>query len=412
MPGMMGGVNPLMAMRMAALQQEAAAQRAAADLVAREQAVAAAAAAAAAVADRRRTGRGRHIDASMYEACVGQMAGALVQAQIDGAPQRNGNRDAAVRHQGVYPPAGEDRWIAISAPDARSFDALKALAGGGDWSSDPDAVDERLAAWTAGFDRYDLMARLQAAGVPAGVVQDSSDIVERDPQLRGRGFLEPIDNPVLGVFGHQAPPFKLSRTPARLSTAPGLGQHTEDVVRFRSGVAAERFLGTARESVIETERGPVWALLSIGAVVTPIHAIDPAMAIARAEEALTQARKQPAGDVVIYEPSEQRRSERSGNARHAAEIVQCLKESRFQLAFQPVVDGNTGEPVFHEALLRMTSDDGRIVPAGHLIPVAETLGDHFQQMLDDGVQRDEHASHHHSTACAPSHFLGRCASSR
>jgi diguanylate cyclase (GGDEF)-like protein len=138
--------------------------------------------------------------------------------------------------------------------------------------------------------------------------------------------------------------------------------------------AAERFLGTARESVIETERGPVWALLSIGAVVTPVHAADPAMAIARAEEALTQARKQPAGDVVIYEPSEQRRSERSGNARHAAEIVRCLKEDRFQIAFQPVVDGMTGEPVFHEALLRMTSDDGRILPAGHLIPIAETLG--------------------------------------
>ena len=144
--------------------------------------------------------------------------------------------------------------------------------------------------------------------------------------------------------------------------------------------AAERFLGTARESVIETERGPVWALLSIGAVVTPVHAADPAMAIARAEEALTQARKQPAGDVVIYEPSEQRRS---GNARHAAEIVRCLKEDRFQIAFQPVVDGMTGEPVFHEALLRMTSDDGRIVPAGHLIPIAETLG--LVRLIDKAV---------------------------
>jgi EAL domain-containing protein (putative c-di-GMP-specific phosphodiesterase class I) len=107
------------------------------------------------------------------------------------------------------------------------------------------------------------------------------------------------------------------------------------------------------------------------------------MAIARAEEALTQARKQPAGDVVIYEPSEQRRSERSGNARHAAEIVRCLKEDRFQIAFQPVVDGMTGEPVFHEALLRMTSDDGRILPAGHLIPIAETLG--LVRLIDKAV---------------------------
>ena len=47
---------------------------------------------------------------------------------------------------------------------------------------------------------------------------------------------------------------------------------------------------------------------------------------------------------------------------HAAEIVRCLKDNRFQLAFQPVVDGQSAEPVFHEALLRMTAEDGRIVP--------------------------------------------------
>ena len=63
--------------------------------------------------------------------------------------------------------------------------------------------------------------------------------------------------------------------------------------------------------------------------------------------------------------------------------MRCLKEDRFQIAFQPVVDGMTGEPVFHEALLRMTSDDGRILPAGHLIPIAETLG--LVRLIDKAV---------------------------
>jgi diguanylate cyclase (GGDEF)-like protein len=139
-------------------------------------------------------------------------------------------------------------------------------------------------------------------------------------------------------------------------------------------VAAERFLRTARESVIDTARGPVWALLSIGAVVLPRHAADPSTAVARAEEALTEARKQPADEAIIYQPSQQRQSRRTGNARNATEIVRCLKERRFQLAFQPVVDAVTGEPAFHEALLRMAGDDGTMLTAGHLIPVAETLG--------------------------------------
>lgn len=43
--------------------------------------------------------------------------------------------------------------------------------------------------------------------------------------------------------------------------------------------AAERFLAALRESVVMTEAGPVWALLSIGAVVLPRHAADPASAI-------------------------------------------------------------------------------------------------------------------------------------
>lgn len=150
-------------------------------------------------------------------------------------------------------------------------------------------------------------------------------------------------------------------------------------------VAAERFLRTAREDVIETARGPVWALLSIGAVVLPKHASDPNTAIARAEEALTEARKQPADDVVIYQPSQARLTQRTGNARNATEIVRCLKENRFELAYQPVVDAATGQPAFHEALLRMTGEDGRTVAAGHLIPIAETLG--LVRLIDREVTR-------------------------
>ena len=37
----------------------------------------------------------------------------------------------------------------------------------------------------------------------------------------------------------------------------------------------------------------IWALLSIGALVLPKHANDPNTALARAEEALTEARRQP-----------------------------------------------------------------------------------------------------------------------
>ena len=69
---------------------------------------------AAALQYRRETGCGGHIDASMYEICVQQMHDAILQAQQGDTPQRTGNRDPRLFHQGVYPASGEDRWVAIS----------------------------------------------------------------------------------------------------------------------------------------------------------------------------------------------------------------------------------------------------------------------------------------------------------
>lgn len=148
-------------------------------------------------------------------------------------------------------------------------------------------------------------------------------------------------------------------------------------------IAAERFLGVARESVIETERGPVWALLSIGGLVLPQNAQDANTAMARAEEALTEARRQPSDGYVVYKPSAQRTSRRRLNAHSATEIVRCLREDQFRLAYQPVVDAGSGTPVFHEALLRMNDRSGEVIAAAHLIPVAEKLG--LVRLIDRAV---------------------------
>ena len=61
-------------------------------------------------------------------------------------------------------------------------------------------LNEHLSAWTRNADALSLMAQCQQAGVPAGVVQDGADLVEHDPQLRQRGFLQPLDDvhPTLG----------------------------------------------------------------------------------------------------------------------------------------------------------------------------------------------------------------------
>jgi diguanylate cyclase (GGDEF)-like protein len=150
--------------------------------------------------------------------------------------------------------------------------------------------------------------------------------------------------------------------------------------------ALDRFLSIVRDSVIETTHGPVWAMLSIGAVCLPSQASDASAATARAEEALSEATRQPSDGYVIYKPSEQRSNERALNARCATEIVQCLKEERFKLAYQPIVSASTGEIAMHEALLRMAdSTTGELITAGHLVPISENLG--LVRLIDRAVMQ-------------------------
>lgn len=153
--------------------------------------------------------------------------------------------------------------------------------------------------------------------------------------------------------------------------------------REETEIAAERFLDIARKQVIETKLGPVWAMLSIGAVILPHQQADAYATMAHAEEALTEAMKLPSDGYICYEPSPDVESVRHLNSRCAVEIVNSLKDNRFTLAYQPIVRAADKQVAFHEALLRMACDDGEVVSAGHLVPISEKLG--LVRLIDQSV---------------------------
>ena len=88
-----------------------------------------------------------------------------------------------------------------------------------------------MSACTRERDAYELMQRLQSAGVGAGVVQFAGDTIDRDPQLKLREFMQPVEHPLLGAFAHQASPIRLSTTPQRMRPAPRFGEHTRQICR-------------------------------------------------------------------------------------------------------------------------------------------------------------------------------------
>ena len=139
-------------------------------------------------------------------------------------------------------------------------------------------------------------------------------------------------------------------------------------------VAANRLLRCVRDSVLTTSAGPVAATISLGGVALPRHARDAGEAMVRAEETLGQAKSRYNDSFVAYQHSGKRESIRKRNILYADEIVSALNERRLAIAYQPIVNANSGRVDFYECLLRVVKSDDVVMSAGPLIPVAEQIG--------------------------------------
>jgi diguanylate cyclase (GGDEF)-like protein len=139
-------------------------------------------------------------------------------------------------------------------------------------------------------------------------------------------------------------------------------------------VAAERFLAGVRDEVVPTKSGPVSVTVSIGAVGIPRHARNADEAINRAQETLDMAKRRRAGSFSLWRPNVERDAQRRVNIRVTDEIVTALNERRIVMAFEPVVEAVSRAPAFYECLVRMEQDDGQMLLAPDIVPVAERLG--------------------------------------
>lgn len=217
----------------------------------------------AALEHRDLTGRGQHVDLSQVEAVAAQTGTSVLEALAGLETPLAGNRHAAMAPHGVFPCRGEDRWCAIAVETDAEWRALCGAIGRPDLAEDPrfatraarsaheTALDLALGDWTGRHDAEEVMAALVAAGVPAGVVQDGRDLVERDPHLRARGFYETVEHPVAGAFLHEGVTPRLGETPGRVwRAAPRLGEHTRDVLGGLLGLEDAELAALAADGVL------------------------------------------------------------------------------------------------------------------------------------------------------------------
>ena len=104
-------------------------------------------------------------------------------------------------------------------------------------SQHKDEIESCLADWSAGQDPFDLAERLATRGVPASVVNWSTDLLD-DPQLQHRGYYSVLEHGEVGPVLYDGTGSILSETASvQRSAAPCLGEHTDHVLRDLLGLS-------------------------------------------------------------------------------------------------------------------------------------------------------------------------------
>lgn len=179
----------------------------------------------AALQRRDATGEGAHVDVAAREVASAFIGEALLMAAAGETPQRMGNDHPRMAPHGVYPAAGEDRWLAIAVASDEEWQRLAAIIG----CTDPrfaheaarhaarDQLDALVAQWSRGQDANEAAGLLQAHGIAAHASWTTPEIAA-DEHLRARRAIVEVAEP-------DGTPRAAVGVPMRLSKGPQIGIH-------------------------------------------------------------------------------------------------------------------------------------------------------------------------------------------
>lgn len=214
----------------------------------------------AAIYHQQRTGEGQFVELSQLESTVNVVGHGVVHSSLGGKIEPTGNRMPGSAPRGVYQCA-DDQWLAIACQTEAHWRALVSVLGAEAWLDDErfdrplvrkqyaDELDELLRASLAPRSRAKVLAALHAAGVPAGSVNSSKDMLE-DPHLQARDFWQSVDHAVIGDLPMFHLPFRADAEPRpTLSPPPLLGEHTREVATGLLELSDEQYEALVDEGV-------------------------------------------------------------------------------------------------------------------------------------------------------------------
>lgn len=189
----------------------------------------------AAIIQRGTTGKGQHIDMALFDVATAIMANQSMNYLASGkAPERMGNAHPNIVPYSVFDCA--DGWIIIATGNDGQYRRLckvlgvEALAEAPEYLTNADRIANRAAITAALtektklWQKADLLAACEAEGVPAGPINDMSEVFA-DPQIVARGMQIDCD----GVPGVRSPMTFSDAELAVGAPSPALGEHDAEV---------------------------------------------------------------------------------------------------------------------------------------------------------------------------------------
>jgi formyl-CoA transferase len=215
----------------------------------------------AALQARTLTGRGQHLDISLFDSQLGWLANVASNYLISGKlPKRHGNAHAnIVPYQSFQ---ASDGWFAIAVGNDRQFVRLCEMLG------KPEiALDERYAANSARMQNRDelipllksifitrtvneWLADLEKAEIPCGPIQNFEQVFSM-PTVDEREMLVKMKHPTIGELPLVGSPLKMSDTPVEYRLHPPLmGEHTEEVLNELLEYLSEHVMDLKKRGVV------------------------------------------------------------------------------------------------------------------------------------------------------------------
>jgi crotonobetainyl-CoA:carnitine CoA-transferase CaiB-like acyl-CoA transferase len=198
----------------------------------------------AGLAQREKTGKGCYVDTALVDSTVGVLANLALNYLVSGdVPKRLGNSHPNIVPYQEFPVA--DGHIIIATGNDSQYVKLCQALGSPELADEPKYKDNigrlkhrnelvpKLAALTACVPRAELLAKLEAVGVPAGPINNLEQVFN-DPQVVYRGMKLDLPSKAAKagtIPGVRSPIVIDGWRAASERPSPLLGEHTAEILR-------------------------------------------------------------------------------------------------------------------------------------------------------------------------------------